>query len=503
MADLVITTLSGMMSRNGLEVRMCDENLTPVDLDTTADFIGITGKVTQRTRMIALAQEFRSRGKTVIIGGPCASLAPETLRPYCDVLVRGEIEDIIREICSDLNAGRFKSEYVGGKPELCMSGLPRMEDYPNDRALLGMLQTSRGCPFECEFCDVIQYLGRNQRHKPIPNVLDELDQLYRLGYRGIFIADDNFTIVRARAKELLQALRDWNLKQTNGRVTFSTQVSIDAARDEELLQMCFDAGLTNVFIGIETTNEESLRESKKRQNLKINITDQVGRFLAHGIKVTGGMIVGFDSDEVNAFQHQFEFASGSGIPIFSVGALVAPEATPLHRRLGQEGRLVDGDETAGMPWSTNILPKQMTRDQLLEGLSWLCNSLYHPEAFAERISDFIDRFGSQQPTARTSAGWVQAGARSVDADAMSLISRVLNDPTHSRLFGLVNEKARKNPLAASVVPSFFLQYAQIRYMYEVGGIWQKERPSRTPRFDWINSVRSTAQGAKPASLPIL
>ncbi len=149
--------------------------------------------------------------------------------------------------------------------------MPRWDLYPNGQALMGSVQTSRGCPFECEFCDVIQYLGRKQRHKPVGQVLAELDQLYRLGYRSVFLADDNFTVYRARAKELLVALRDWNARQTDGRMRLMSQVSIDAAGDEDMLQMCADAGLTHVFIGIETPNEESLREAKKRQNLKKNL----------------------------------------------------------------------------------------------------------------------------------------------------------------------------------------------------------------------------------------
>jgi len=159
--------------------------------------------------------------------------------------------------------------------------------YPNDRALSGTLQTSRGCPFECEFCDVIQYLGRRQRHKSVAQVLRELDALYRIGYRFVFLADDNFTAYRTRAKELLVALRDWNAQQERGEVGFTTQVSIDAAKDEELLKLCAEAGLTHVFIGIETPNEDSLRETKKHQNLRINLADQVQRFLDHGIAVTG------------------------------------------------------------------------------------------------------------------------------------------------------------------------------------------------------------------------
>jgi radical SAM superfamily enzyme YgiQ (UPF0313 family) len=322
-ADLAITTLAGMFPKD-FSVHLCDEHLAPVDFDISVDYVGITGKISQHNRMLAIAKQFRERGKTVIIGGPYASLSPDTLRPHCDILVRGEIEEIVDEICDDLRMSRWKEEYVGGKPDLSQCAVPKWEKYPNDRALSGALQTSRGCPFECEFCDVIQYLGRKQRHKSVNQILIELDELYRHGYRSIFLADDNFTVYRSRAKEVLAALRDWNCRRENGQVYFATQVSIDAAKDDELLRMCAEAGLTTVFIGIETPNESSLKEAKKRQNTGVDLTEQVRKFFDHGICVIGGMIVGFDADGLNTFERQYEFAMATAIPIITVGDMVAP-----------------------------------------------------------------------------------------------------------------------------------------------------------------------------------
>src|SRR5262249_45882554 len=150
----------------------------------------------------------RRRGVKVIIGGPYASLSPDVLRPHCDILVIGEMEEIAEELFADLRNGYAKEEYVGARPDLGRSPLPRWDLYPNDRAIMGTVQTSRGCPFDCDFCDVIQYLGQKQRHKSTAQVLGELDVVYRFGYRQIFLADDNFTIHRSRTKELLVALRD-------------------------------------------------------------------------------------------------------------------------------------------------------------------------------------------------------------------------------------------------------------------------------------------------------
>jgi radical SAM superfamily enzyme YgiQ (UPF0313 family) len=176
MADLAIATVAAL-APSDFVVRLCDENISPIDFGVDADFIGITGKVSQWGRMRSIAAEFRRRGKTVIIGGPYASLSPDAVRPHCDVLVRGEIEDIAAQFFADLRSGSWRTEYVGTKVDLRNSPIPRWDLYPNDRAVMGTIQTSRGCPFECEFCDVIEYVGRKQRHKPVDLVLRELDAL--------------------------------------------------------------------------------------------------------------------------------------------------------------------------------------------------------------------------------------------------------------------------------------------------------------------------------------
>jgi radical SAM superfamily enzyme YgiQ (UPF0313 family) len=201
-----------------------------------------------------------------VIGGSYASLNPDDVRPHCDILVVGEVEEIAPQIFDDIASERWRDEYVGGKVDLSMWPVPRWNLCTRDRAVSGAIQTSRGCPFECEFCDVIQYVGRKQPHKQIDQVLRELDLLYEQGYRDVFLADDNFTVYRKRAKELLSALRDWNRAAKHGRVAFSTHVSIDVGRDGELLDLAVEVGLKIVFIGIETPNEDSLRETKKRRN---------------------------------------------------------------------------------------------------------------------------------------------------------------------------------------------------------------------------------------------
>ena len=399
-ADLTTTTLAAMVPSDW-RIALCDERIQRVDRATDADVVGITGKITQRDGMIELADHFRSQGKLVMIGGCYASLNPDDIRPHCDILVVGEVEEFAPEIFDDIARGHWRDEYVGGKVDLSLSPVPRWDLYPRDRAVSGAIQTSRGCPFECEFCDVIQYAGRKQRHKQIDQVLRELDLLYHQGYRDVFLADDNFTVYRRRAKELLSALRDWNRAAKNGRVAFSTQVSIDAGRDSEMLDLAVEAGLDIVFIGIETPNEDSLRETKKRQNLNRSLTDDVRNFVAHGIRVTGGIIVGFDSDGPDIFDMQRKFIETLPVPTLTIGSLVAPAQTPLHARLQAEGRLVGSDRLGALdPFHTNIVPKQMSRQELLEGVQSLCLSVYAPAAFEHHVMKFIAAFPSRAANPR-------------------------------------------------------------------------------------------------------
>jgi radical SAM superfamily enzyme YgiQ (UPF0313 family) len=464
--DLAIATLAAF-APDDFAVTLCDENITPVDLDIDADWIGITGKINQRGRMIALADEFRRRGRKVLIGGPYATLSPAALRPHCDVLVRGEIEEIHAELFADLRAGHPRDEYVGERPELSRSPVPRWRLYPNQRVLMGSVQTSRGCPFECEFCDVIQYLGRKQRHKPINQVLAELDELHARGYHSIFLADDNFTAHRRRTKELLEALAVW---QADKHVNLITQISIDAARDVELLDLLAAAGLTEVFIGIETPNEESLAETKKRQNLHMDLSEEIERLVEHGVAVISGMIVGFDADRRDVFRSQYEFAMATPVPIFSLGALVAPEATPLYSRISAEGRLVPGGtDVQAVPWSSNIVPKRMSSAELNEGLQRLCNALYTPAAFGERMLRFIARYAITCRGMHATAGQ----PRSIDADAIEIAMNVRRmGPEESKMWYRVWSAAARRPETVPLVTRMLFQYAQIRHMFRQGRYWE-------------------------------
>ena len=471
-ADLSTTTVAALIPPDWI-ISICDERIHVLDLEHPASVIGITGKISQAPRMIELAREFRQRGKVVMIGGPHASVSPDELRPYADIIVTGELEDIAARIFSDLSSGTWAGNYQGGRPDLKTSPVPRWDLYPRGRFLAASVQTSRGCPFECEFCDVPQYLGRKQRWKEPDQILRELEVLYARGARMVFLSDDNFTVVRRRVRELLQRLIDWNNHRPAGRMLFSTQFSIDVARDPELLELCAAANLGWALIGIETPNEESLAETMKRQNLRIDILDEIEKVIRAGIMVTCGMIVGFDHDGPDIFQCQADFINSSPVPLVALNTLAAPPATPLNARMKREGRLLGEDRlNAGSFLETNIQPLKMTLAELDAGTRWLLNRIYDPEAFGQRVRRFVELCGIRVEPADVAGphhNALSAGLHWINQSTMDRISQ--RGPAERRLVQLLTKLAMQRP---DLLPQFsyiVTFYAQVRFVLDYYDLW--------------------------------
>jgi radical SAM superfamily enzyme YgiQ (UPF0313 family) len=473
-ADLSTTTVAALVPSDW-SVSICDERIDQVDFSHPASVIGITGKVSQAPRMFELAREFRQRGKLVMIGGPYASLSSDDVRPHADILVTGEFEEIATKVFSELSAGTWADTYHGGRPDLKSSPIPRWDLYPKGQVLAAQVQTSRGCPFECEFCDVIQYLGRKQRWKEPDQIIRELEVLYARGSRAVFFADDNFTVMRRRARELLVRLAEWNNHRPNGRMLFSTQLSIDVARDADLLQLCAAANLGWAFIGIETPNEESLAETMKRQNLRIDLTEEIKKIIRAGIMVTSGMIVGFDHDGPDIFQRQVDFINNSPMPVVGIGMLVAPPSTPLHARMARDGRLLNDNHLgAGSFLETNIRPLQMSVDELKEGTRWILNRIFDPVAFGQRVRRFVEICG------------VRVGSR----DSIQMFERALaarlsqRGPAEAQLVQLLAASAMERPDLIPYLRYILFYYCQVRFVLDHYGVWDPRLASRerTPAF---------------------
>jgi radical SAM superfamily enzyme YgiQ (UPF0313 family) len=395
---LGLLTLAALTPRE-FRVELCDENAgEEVDYDTDAEIICITGYIMQMKHVFAIADRFRALGKVVVLGGPMANLLPDVCRPHCDVLFEGEAEYTWPRFLREYSEGRHADHYVEtDKIHLPDSPPPRLDVLRQDYAH-GIVQCTRGCPFTCEFCDIIIMYGRKMRFKPVEQVLAEVQAWHAKGVMQVFFADDNFVGHRAYAKDLLRALAAWNAQQRRP-LAFYTQCSIDMARDEELLGLLRDANFISVFIGIESPRKESLHETKKTQNERLDLVESVHKIQSHNLFISAGMIVGFDNDDASIFEEQYQFLQKAQIPFVMLSVLLAVPKTPLYQRLEAAGRLVAidaaGDDRAryvGTAGGTNFHPLHMTREELKQGQMALYQRLYEPEAFAARLQGNLSRF---------------------------------------------------------------------------------------------------------------
>ncbi len=370
------------------EVVLCDENVEPVDFDTDADIVGLTGYVIHKRRILELADAFRRRGKPVVAGGPFATLCPEELRGRVDTLFVGEAEYTWPRFLQDHEAGCAQVEYrQDDKPSMLDSPLPRFDLLKVNRYRSMTIQFARGCPYNCEFCDIIVMYGRRPRTKSVAQVMAEVEAIHRLGVPNIFVVDDNFIGNKKEAKALLRALAGW--QEARGYpIEFMTEMSLNVAQDDELLALMKRAHFTTIFVGIESPRKASLAESNKFQNMRHDIVASVHRIQAAGIEVMAGMIVGFDSDDPSIFEEQFRFIQEARIPISMTGMLNAMPKTPLHARLKAAGRLVA--ESVGDQFVfTNIVPAGMSRRELYEGYRALLRRLYGYRNYRRRAMALI------------------------------------------------------------------------------------------------------------------
>jgi radical SAM superfamily enzyme YgiQ (UPF0313 family) len=357
------------------EVVLCDENVEAVDWKTDADVVGVTGYVVHKQRIFEIVDEFRRRGKFVVAGGPFATLCPEELRGRVDALFVGEAEYTWPRFLADHAGARAQAEYrQDTPPSMLDSPVPRFDLLKADRYRTLTIQFARGCPYSCEFCDIIVMYGRRPRTKSVEQVLAEVAAIHALGRANIFVVDDNFIGNKKEAKALLTALVDWQ-RRRGYPVEFMTEVSLNVAQDDELLSLMKQANFATIFVGIESPRAASLAESNKAQNLREDILTAVHRIQAAGIQVMAGMIVGFDSDDASIFEEQFRFIQDARIPISMTGMLNAMPKTPLHDRLRAAGRLIA--ESVGDQFVfTNIVPHGMSRVELYEGYRRLLRRLY-------------------------------------------------------------------------------------------------------------------------------
>jgi radical SAM superfamily enzyme YgiQ (UPF0313 family) len=328
----------------------------------------------------------------IVVGGPLFTSSSEYY-DNVDYLVLNEAEITLPEFLSDLNKGEAKHKYTSdGWADITTTPLPLWRLISPKNYTSMNVQYSRGCPFDCDFCDITVLYGRIPRTKTKEQVIEELDTLYYTGWRGpVFFVDDNFIGNKTKLKkEILPAIAEWNMKRKNP-FYFNTEVSINLADDENLMVLMGKAGFEAVFIGIESPNEESLIECNKNQNRNRDLISSVKKIQVAGLEVQGGFIVGFDNDPPAIFDKLTNFIQESGIVTAMVGLLNAPKGTKLQKRLLNEGRLLNDFTGNNTDFSINFIP-HMNSDTLLDGYKKILNTIYSPQYYYERVMRFMKDF---------------------------------------------------------------------------------------------------------------
>ncbi len=371
--------------------------VNPVIEGNKFDIVGISVTSNQQKRSLQIAHYCKlvSQSSLVVFGGIGVEHFIHQEMAGIDVIFHGEAEETWPKFLEDLITGSHQRIYKNiSKPDMTLTPAPRWELLARDLSSYTavLLQTTRGCPFDCSFCDVIYTFGRKLRSKTIEQVLDEVRRLSALKVKMIFIADDNFAGDKKYTKELLKNLIPLN-NSFRTPIQFITQIDITIANDEELLTLLADCNFQAVMIGIESVNEQSLKDYNKQQNLRFPIREAVHKIQSYGIVVLAHMIIGADSDETTVFKKTADFITDANIVHHLCHPLAAPPGTKMWYELKREGRIIhtDNEEIADkLDIISNIIPKQMTRVELFEGLADYWESIYDPEKFTQRALTFIN-----------------------------------------------------------------------------------------------------------------
>jgi radical SAM superfamily enzyme YgiQ (UPF0313 family) len=407
---LGLMTVAAMLPPNYI-VRLIDLNVATLEREDIeeSDIVFVSAMIVQKESFEEIVALCGECNRPVVAGGPYPISSYQEIEGV-DFFVLDEAELTLPRFLDDLEAGHPQKLYQDpGKPDITRTPVPRF-DLIDVGAYDSMpLQYSRGCPYNCEFCDIIEMFGRIQRTKTAEQFLRELDAVKGSGFRGsLFIVDDNFVGNHRKVKELLRSVVTWQ-KQHGFPFAFFTEASIDLAQDDELLDLMVEAGFSMVFVGIETPDEGTLAYTQKRQNLKSPILESVRKIQRRGIEVTGGFILGFDTDAPDIFDRQISFIQQAGIPIAMVGLLNALPNTQLGRRLEREGRLKrtttgNNTHTLGM----NFVPR-MPESILIDGYKRVLSELYSPKRYFERSITLLRRLSPRTRAVR-STSWIEIRA---------------------------------------------------------------------------------------------
>ncbi len=380
------------------EMRLIDMNIEPLkDKDLLwADYVFISAMSVQRDSVKRVIGRCKTLGKKMVAGGPLFTAFQEEFQDV-DHLVLNEAEITLPPFLNDLRNGEAKKVYTSKEwADVTTTPVPlwQLADLKHYSSM--SIQYSRGCPYDCEFCDITALYGRIPRTKSREQILSELDSLVAHGWKSdVFIVDDNFIGNKLKLKrEILPAMIRW----MNGKrhpFALSTEVSVNLADDEELMKMMVQAGFDAVFVGIESPNEESLVECRTIPNKNRDLLASVKKIQDFGLRINGGFIVGFDNDPATIFQRLTDFIQESGIITAMVGLLNAPKGTNLYQRLHTEGRILENFSGDNTDFSLNFIPR-MNRDVLIEGYRKILRSIYSPKEYYARVRQFLRNYHPTQ-----------------------------------------------------------------------------------------------------------
>ena len=357
-----------------------------------ADYVFISAMSIQSRSTDEVIQRCTKLKTKIVAGGPLFTSSSEYYQNI-DHLILNEAEITLPQFLNDLSEGKPKQKYTSEEwAEITTTPLPLWNLISMNNYTSMNVQYSRGCPFDCDFCDITVLYGRKPRTKTKEQVIDELDTLYFSGWRGpVFFVDDNFIGNKAKLKkEILPAIAEWMEKRKHP-FYLNTEASINLADDDKLMQLMVKAGFEAVFIGIESPNEESLIECNKIQNRNRDLISSIRKIQESGLEVQGGFIVGFDNDPPTIFDKLTNFIQESGIVTAMVGLLNAPQGTKLQKRLLNEGRLLNDFTGNNTDFSINFIP-HMDSEELLNGYKKILNTIYSPKYYYERVMRFIKDF---------------------------------------------------------------------------------------------------------------
>ena len=376
-----------------------------------ADYVLLGAMIVQKDSVREIVARCAASNKTVIAGGPLFTTGHAAF-PEIQHFVLGEAEEIMPQVVADMQSGRLQPVYrAPHRPDITRTPVPRWELIRFRPYVTMSVQFSRGCPFDCEFCDIIVMNGRVPRTKTPAQLIAELEALRQRGWKDmVFVVDDNFIGNRVRTKELLHALIEWR-KRTRTKIGFLTEASVNLADDPELCTLMVAAGFKKDFVGIETPSVEALAECHKVQNRNRDLVASVQTLQRAGLEVMGGFIVGFDSDQSDIFKRQFEFIQRSGVATAMVGLLTALPQTRLWQRLKTEGRLEVESSGNNTDAELNFKPR-LNRDFLQSGYRELVKKLYAPRNYYQRIRIFLKSHRPAGPRRRLSRADVAAFLKS-------------------------------------------------------------------------------------------